>query len=162
MMLHLSTFILLPILSLKSSAIVFKRNYQDQTSWAFHQPTIRYEKAKFEKTLVKNLASIKIDKADDVRILSLTILQLLKNFKNTFAELSKIFYKTDWSMFAKLSMKPEEIPSFRYHILLLTLLLSAPKKACFNLDFNLYFSFLAGVLFGSTGAQNIILSMSVD
>ena len=80
MKLHLSTFILLPILSLKSSAIVFKRNYQDQTSWAFHQPTIRYEKAKFEKTLVKNLASIKIDKADDVRILSLTILQLLKNF----------------------------------------------------------------------------------
>ena len=80
MKLHLSTFILLPIVSLKSSATYFRRNYQDQTSWAFHQPTVRYEKAKFDKTLVKNLASIKIDKADDVRILSLTILQLLKNF----------------------------------------------------------------------------------
>ena len=68
MKLHLSTFILLPILSLKSSATYFRRNYQDQTSWAFHQPTVRYEKAKFDKTLVKNLATIKIDKADDVRL----------------------------------------------------------------------------------------------
>ena len=70
MKLHLSTFILLPILFLKSSAIVRRRNYQDQTSWDFHQPTVRYEKAKFDKTLVKNLASIKIDKADDVRLKS--------------------------------------------------------------------------------------------
>ena len=46
-------------------------------------------------------------------------------------------------MFAELSMKPEEIPGSRYHILMLTpLLLPAPKNSCFYLDFNLYFYFL--------------------
>ena len=56
------------IVILKSSATVYRKTYQDQTSWSFQNPTTRYTKARFDKSLVKTLGTMSVNTPEDVSL----------------------------------------------------------------------------------------------
>ena len=56
------------VVILKSSATVYRKTYQDQTSWSFRYPSTRYTKARFDKSLVKSLGTMAINTPEDVSL----------------------------------------------------------------------------------------------
>ena len=63
-------FIFLGMAFLTASGKKYRNAYQDQNSWSFQHPTARYTKAKFDKTLVKEVARMPMDTSSDVRLIS--------------------------------------------------------------------------------------------
>ena len=61
-------FILMSIVTLQSSATIYRKTYQDQTSWSFQHPTTRYTKARFDKSLVKSLGTMTVNTPEDVSL----------------------------------------------------------------------------------------------
>ena len=62
-------FVLLSVLIHKSMGTLFRKQYQDESSWAFKQPTNRYEKININGQLVKTLTTIPMDASSIVRYL---------------------------------------------------------------------------------------------
>ena len=71
------TFVLLPIMNYifivlnialcTISASKVRKTYQDQTSWSFQHPSVRYTKVIVDKSLVQPLTSIPINATSTVR-----------------------------------------------------------------------------------------------
>ena len=61
--------IFLSIAVWSASGTKFRKTYQDQTSWAFQHPTVRYSQSRFDKDSVTTLASMPIDTQLDVSML---------------------------------------------------------------------------------------------
>ena len=72
-----SNIIFLAILISKCTAVIYRKTYQDQTSWSFQHPTITYTNARFDKDFVKSLGNLSIntDTPRDVRIQFLAFLK---------------------------------------------------------------------------------------
>ena len=62
-------FVLLSVLIHKSMGTIFRKHYQDESSWAFKHPTNRYEKLNINGRLVKTLTTIPMDASSIVRYL---------------------------------------------------------------------------------------------
>ena len=56
-----STIIFLTIFISNCSAVIYRKSYQDQTSWSFQHPTTTYTQARFEKDFVKSLGNTSIN-----------------------------------------------------------------------------------------------------
>ena len=60
-----SVFIVLNIAVFTASAAMVRKTYQDQTSWSFQHPAVRYSKVNIEKSLIHPLATTPMDATSD-------------------------------------------------------------------------------------------------
>ena len=77
-------FVLLSVLIHKSMGTIFRKQYQDESSWAFKHPTNRYEKININGQLVKTLTTIPMDASSIVRYLIESKINYVSCFIRTF------------------------------------------------------------------------------